>query len=59
MIRLLPESQQEVVELTFFKGLSQRDIAAQKSIALGTVKTRLQLARKKLLNQLMPIQNRI
>jgi RNA polymerase sigma-70 factor, ECF subfamily len=59
MIRSLPEPQQEVVQLTFFKGLSQRDIAAQKSIALGTVKTRLQLARKKLLNQLMPIQNRI
>jgi RNA polymerase sigma-70 factor, ECF subfamily len=59
MILLLPEPQQEVVQLTFFKGLSQRDIAAQKSIALGTVKTRLQLAQKKLLNQLMPIQNSI
>jgi RNA polymerase sigma-70 factor, ECF subfamily len=59
MIRSLPEPQQEVLQLTFFKGLSQRDIAAQKSISLGTVKTRLQLARKKLLNQLMPIQNRI
>jgi RNA polymerase sigma-70 factor, ECF subfamily len=59
MIRLLPEPQQEVVELTFFKGLSQRDIAAKKSIALGTVKTRLQLAQKKLLNQLMPIQSTI
>jgi RNA polymerase sigma-70 factor, ECF subfamily len=59
MILLLPKAQQEVVELTFFKGLSQRDIAAQKSIALGTVKTRLQLAQKKLLNQLMPIQNTI
>ena len=59
MIRSLPEPQQEVVQLTFFRGLSQRDIAAQKSISLGTVKTRLQLARKKLLNQLMPIQNRI
>jgi RNA polymerase sigma-70 factor (ECF subfamily) len=59
MIRLLPEAQQEVVQLTFFKGLSQREIAAQKSIALGTVKTRLQLAQKKLLNQLVPIQNKI
>jgi RNA polymerase sigma factor (sigma-70 family) len=59
MIRLLPEPQQEVVQLTFFKGMSQREIAAQKSIALGTVKTRLQLARKKLLNRLMPIQNKI
>jgi RNA polymerase sigma-70 factor, ECF subfamily len=59
MIRLLPEPQQEVVQLTFFKGLSQRDIAAQKSISLGTVKTRLRLAQKKLLNQLVPIQNKI
>ena len=59
MILLLPEAQQEVVQLTFFNGLSQREIATQKSIALGTVKTRLQLARKKLLNQLVPIQSRI
>jgi RNA polymerase sigma-70 factor, ECF subfamily len=59
MILLLPEAQQEVVQLTFFNGLSQREIAAQKSIALGTVKTRLQLAQKKLLNQLVPIQSRI
>ena len=59
MIRLLPEPQQEVVELTFFKGLTQREIAAQKSIALGTVKTRLQLAQKKLFNQLVPIQHKI
>jgi RNA polymerase sigma-70 factor, ECF subfamily len=59
MIRLLPEPQQEVVHLTFFEGMSQREIAAQKSIALGTVKTRLQLAQKKLLNHLVPIQNKI
>jgi RNA polymerase sigma-70 factor (ECF subfamily) len=59
MIRLLPEPQQEVVQLAFFEGMSQREIAARKSIALGTVKTRLQLAQKKLLNQLVPIQNKI
>jgi len=59
MIRLLQEPQQEVVQLTFFEGMSQREIAAEKSIALGTVKTRLQLAQKKLLNQLVPIQNKI
>jgi len=59
MICLLPEAQQEVIHLTFFEGMSQREIAAQKSIALGTVKTRLQLAQKKLLNQLVPIQNKI
>jgi RNA polymerase sigma-70 factor (ECF subfamily) len=59
MIRSLPEPQQEVVQLTFFEGMSQREIAARKSIALGTVKTRLQLAQKKLFNLLIPIQKKI
>jgi RNA polymerase sigma-70 factor (ECF subfamily) len=59
MIHLLPEPQREVVQLTFFEGMSQREIAAQKSIALGTVKTRLQLAQKKLFNHLVPIQHKI
>ena len=59
MIRLLPEPQQEVVRLTFYEGMSQREIAAHKSLSLGTVKTRLQLAQKKLLNHLVPIQNKI
>ena len=52
----LPVPQQEVINLTFFEGLSQREIAARKSIALGTVKTRLQLAQKKLFDQLAPVQ---
>jgi RNA polymerase sigma-70 factor, ECF subfamily len=56
IISTLPILQQEVVNLTFFEGLSQREIAARKSIALGTVKTRLQLAHKKLFNQLAPLQ---
>jgi RNA polymerase sigma-70 factor (ECF subfamily) len=56
VIHNLPVPQQEVINLTFFEGLSQRQIAARKSIALGTVKTRLQLARKKLFDQLAPIQ---
>ena len=51
----LPVAQQEVVHLAFFEGLSQREIAARKCIALGTVKTRLQLAQKKLFNQLAPV----
>jgi RNA polymerase sigma-70 factor (ECF subfamily) len=51
----LPVAQQEVVHLAFFEGLSQREIAARKSIALGTVKTRLLLAQKKLFNQLAPV----
>ena len=59
MIRLLPMPQQEVVQLTFFEGMSQREIAARKAIALGTVKTRLQLAQKKLFKQLAPIQDQL
>ena len=55
VIGTLPVLQQEVVNLTFFEGLSQREISARKSIALGTVKTRLQLAQKKLFNQLAPV----
>jgi RNA polymerase sigma-70 factor (ECF subfamily) len=59
MISELPRAQQEVVHLTFFEGMSQREIAARKAIALGTVKTRLQLARKKLRHQLVPLQDKI
>jgi RNA polymerase sigma-70 factor, ECF subfamily len=59
MISELPKAQQEVVHLTFFEGMSQREIAARKAIALGTVKTRLQLARKKLWQQLVPLQDKI
>ncbi len=59
LIRALPEAQQEVINLTFFKGMSQREIATQRNISLGTVKTRLHLAQKKLYNYLFPIQNKI
>jgi RNA polymerase sigma-70 factor (ECF subfamily) len=59
VIGTLPTPQQEVVHLAFFEGLSQREIATRKSIALGTVKTRLQLAQKKLFNQLAPVQDMI
>ena len=58
MIRQLPAAQQEVVHLTFYEGWSQREIASQKSIALGTVKTRLQLAQKKLFNQLTAVEGK-
>jgi RNA polymerase sigma-70 factor, ECF subfamily len=59
VIGTLPAPQQEVINLTFFQGLSQREIAARTSIALGTVKTRLQLAQKKLFLQLAPVQGLI
>jgi DNA-directed RNA polymerase specialized sigma24 family protein len=39
--------------------MSQREIAAKRQISLGTVKTRLHLAQRKLYNFLVPIQNMI
>lgn len=44
----LPPAQSEVVRLTYFKGLSQRDIAAHLALPLGTVKTRIELGMRKL-----------
>lgn len=47
-LQLLPPHQREAVTLAFLKGMSQREIAAQLSIPLGTVKTRVELGVRKL-----------
>ncbi len=44
----LPASQQEVIELAFFDGLTQSEIAARVGQPLGTVKTRMRLGLEKL-----------
>lgn len=44
----LPEAQKQVLELSFFRGLTHRQIAAEIGIPLGTVKTRSALAMAKL-----------
>ena len=59
VIQELPEAQKEVIDLAFFKGMSQREIAAKRLIFLGTVKTRLHLAQRKLHKYLVPMQNKI
>lgn len=47
-IAALPEAQQDAIRLAFYRGMSQREIAAHTGIPLGTIKTRLELAIRKL-----------
>lgn len=44
----LPDEQSQVLELAFYGGMTQSEIAEQTEIPLGTVKTRTLLAMKKL-----------
>ncbi len=44
----LPPEQRQVLGLAFFSGMTQREIAGETGIPLGTVKTRTLLAMKKL-----------
>lgn len=47
-LAVLPTEQRKVLELAFFGGMSQSEIAKTQDIPLGTVKTRTLLAMKKL-----------
>jgi RNA polymerase sigma factor (sigma-70 family) len=49
----LPPAQREVVELAYFDGLTQREIAAQTKAPLGTVKSRMRLGLVALRQQLV------
>jgi len=50
----LPAEQRQVLEMAFYQGLTQSEIAAKADLPLGTVKTRTLLAMKKLRNALRP-----
>lgn len=56
MIRIalaeLPREQQQVLELAYFQGLSQSEIAERTGEPLGTIKTRMRLALRKLRDRL-------
>jgi RNA polymerase sigma-70 factor, ECF subfamily len=48
IIASLPPAQQQAIDLAFFQGMSQREIAVHTGIPLGTIKTRLELGLKKI-----------
>src|SRR3954454_3734852 len=58
-MQTLPKVQREAVELAYFGGLSQREIAATTHTPLGTVKTRLQLGLRKLTQCVRPLRSKI
>src|SRR3954470_7852888 len=58
-LKTLPPVQREAVELAYFRGLSQREIAATTNTPLGTVKTRLQLGLRKLTQCVRPLRSKI
>jgi len=55
----LPDYQREAVTLSFFNGLSHREIAVHTKTPLGTVKTRLELGLRKLSNSVRAQKTKI
>jgi RNA polymerase sigma-70 factor, ECF subfamily len=48
VLATLPPAQRQAIELAFYKGMSQREIAHATGIPLGTIKTRLELGLRKI-----------
>jgi RNA polymerase sigma-70 factor (ECF subfamily) len=59
VIDTLPEAQRQAVDLAFFRGMSQREIAAFTNTPLGTVKTRLELGLKKIYDGLKELKDEL
>lgn len=56
---ILPRFQREALVLSYFTGMSHREIAATTEDPLGTVKTRLELGLQKLQSNLRPVRQKI
>jgi RNA polymerase sigma-70 factor (ECF subfamily) len=59
VINGLPPAQQQAIDLAFFRGMSQREIAAKTNTPLGTVKTRLELGLKKIYDGLKELRDEL
>ena len=53
-VTALPTEQRRVIELAYYQGMSQSEIAAELGWPLGTVKTRIRTAMKSLRQQWKP-----
>ena len=58
-IEALPALQREAINLAFFKGMSQREIAVFTNTPLGTIKTRLELGLRKLYDSVRGLRDKI
>jgi len=59
IVHRLPPAQQEVIECTFFRGMSQRQIASARHLPLGTVKTRIELGLRRLAGMVSTLRAKV
>ena len=55
-LQRIPKTQREVIQLAYFEGYTQREIAALKGIPLGTVKGRMRIGIQKLRSHLQELE---